>query len=92
MTAPVVDVYTTPDHTERSLRRDTVLGLTSCPRWLQPKWFYNARGSDLFEQITRLPGHDRQPPSRRAGHLPGRAARHPLAGFPWLEPVDRSPI
>ncbi len=55
MTEPVVDVYTTPDHAERSLRRDVLQGLTSDPKWLPPKWFYDARGSDLFEQITRLP-------------------------------------
>ena len=55
MTAPVVDVLLTPDHAERSLRRDAHLGLTSSPKWLQPKWFYDTRGSDLFEQITRLP-------------------------------------
>src|SRR4029450_375049 len=30
-------------------------GLTATPRWLPPKWFYDARGSELFEQITRLP-------------------------------------
>ncbi|MEO6143101.1 MAG: L-histidine N(alpha)-methyltransferase [Dermatophilaceae bacterium] len=55
MTSPVVDVYITPDHAERSLRRDALVGLTSNPRWLPPKWFYDARGSDLFEEITRLP-------------------------------------
>lgn len=55
MTAPVVDIYLTPDHVERSLREDARLGLTSSPKWLPPKWFYDARGSDLFEEITRLP-------------------------------------
>ena len=55
MTAPVVDIFTTPDHAERSLRRDALLGLTSTPKWLPPRWFYDARGSDLFEEITRLP-------------------------------------
>jgi L-histidine N-alpha-methyltransferase len=54
MTAPVVDIYVTPDHAERSLRKDALLGLTSKPRWLPSRWFYDARGSDLFEQITRL--------------------------------------
>lgn len=52
---PVVDVLITADHAERALRRDAHLGLTSSPRWLPPKWFYDARGSELFEQITRLP-------------------------------------
>lgn len=54
MTAPVVDIHLTPDHAERSLSQDARLGLTSSPRWLPSKWFYDARGSDLFEEITRL--------------------------------------
>jgi len=55
MTTPVVDVYLTPDHADRSLSQDARLGLTSGARWLPSKWFYDKRGSDLFEQITRLP-------------------------------------
>ncbi|MGW0505928.1 L-histidine N(alpha)-methyltransferase [Micromonospora sp. NPDC003241] len=39
----------------RSLRHDVRVGLTAAPKWLPPKWFYDARGSDLFEEITRLP-------------------------------------
>ncbi|WP_262412967.1 L-histidine N(alpha)-methyltransferase [Actinacidiphila acidipaludis] len=38
-----------------SLRADVLAGLGSSPRTLPPKWFYDKRGSDLFEQITRLP-------------------------------------
>jgi L-histidine N-alpha-methyltransferase len=37
------------------LRADVRAGLTSTPKTLPPKWFYDARGSDLFEEITRLP-------------------------------------
>jgi len=55
MTTPVVDVHLTPDHAERSLRQDALLGLTSSTKWLPSKWFYDKYGSDLFEQITRLP-------------------------------------
>lgn len=55
VTTPVVDVLITADHAERALRRDAHPGLASSPRWLPPKWFYDARGSELFEQITRLP-------------------------------------
>ena len=43
------------DHFSRALRHDVQLGLTSEPKWLPPKWFYDARGSDLFEEITKLP-------------------------------------
>ena len=55
MTAPVVDIFITPDHAERALHNDARLGLTSSPKWLPPKWFYDKRGSDLFEEITKLP-------------------------------------
>jgi L-histidine N-alpha-methyltransferase len=34
---------------------DVRRGLGSVPRTLPPKWLYDDRGSDLFDQITRLP-------------------------------------
>ena len=37
------------------LAADVRAGLTAEPRWLPPKWFYDARGSALFERITELP-------------------------------------
>ncbi|MER5886785.1 L-histidine N(alpha)-methyltransferase [Streptomyces sp. NPDC001941] len=37
------------------LRSDVLHGLTRTPKELPPKWFYDARGSRLFEEITRLP-------------------------------------
>jgi len=55
MTEPVVDVHLIPAEAERSLHRDARLGLTSTPKVLPPKWFYDSRGSELFEEITRLP-------------------------------------
>ena len=44
-----------PDHYQASLRADVTAGLTAAPRTLSPKWFYDERGSELFEQITALP-------------------------------------
>jgi L-histidine Nalpha-methyltransferase len=38
-----------------ALRADAARGLTDTPKWLPPKWFYDARGSELFELITELP-------------------------------------
>jgi dimethylhistidine N-methyltransferase len=32
-----------------------IAGLRDDPKWLSAKYFYDAAGSDLFEQITRLP-------------------------------------
>ncbi|MFJ6739363.1 L-histidine N(alpha)-methyltransferase [Streptomyces sp. NPDC091279] len=43
------------DATGAALRADVRRGLTSAPKTLPPKWFYDAHGSDLFEQITALP-------------------------------------
>ncbi|MEU6808078.1 L-histidine N(alpha)-methyltransferase [Streptomyces sp. NPDC046831] len=43
------------DATAAALRADVQQGLTSVPKTLPPKWFYDAHGSDLFEQITALP-------------------------------------
>jgi len=44
-----------PQTLARSLREDVRTGLTADPKWLPPKWFYDDRGSELFEEITRLP-------------------------------------
>ncbi|HSZ43132.1 MAG TPA: L-histidine N(alpha)-methyltransferase [Trebonia sp.] len=43
------------DFRESSLRSDVLTGLTATPKWLPPKWFYDAQGSALFEKITELP-------------------------------------
>jgi len=43
------------DATDAALRADVLNGLTASPKTLPPKWFYDARGSELFEQITELP-------------------------------------
>jgi L-histidine N-alpha-methyltransferase len=43
------------DATGAELRADVLHGLTRSPKELPPKWFYDARGSELFEEITRLP-------------------------------------
>jgi L-histidine Nalpha-methyltransferase len=47
--------YLAADSAAQALRRDVRDGLTQTPKSLPPKWFYDAVGSDLFDQITRLP-------------------------------------
>ena len=37
-----------------ALRADARAGLTASPKVLPPKWFYDERGSELFEKITHL--------------------------------------
>ncbi len=50
-----VDVHLGPTDMGDALRSDVLSGLTSSPKELPPKWFYDRRGSALFEEITRLP-------------------------------------
>src|SRR5919202_7121292 len=52
---PSIEVYLTRDELRDALERDVRNGLTSEPKELPPKWFYDAAGSALFERITRLP-------------------------------------
>ncbi len=47
--------YLAADSAATALRRDVREGLAQSPKTLPPKWFYDAVGSDLFDQITRLP-------------------------------------
>ena len=55
---------------EASLRADVLVGLTSTPKSLPPKWFYDERGSELFDKITLLDEY-----------YPTRAEREILAAF-----------
>jgi L-histidine Nalpha-methyltransferase len=65
---PVIDIHLTAADAAASLREDVRVGLAARPKWLPPKWFYDARGSELFEQITALPEY-----------YPTRAEREVLA-------------
>jgi L-histidine N-alpha-methyltransferase len=40
---------------EDLFRREVFAGLSARPRTLSPRWFYDRRGSELFEAITALP-------------------------------------
>ncbi|MFN2606902.1 MAG: L-histidine N(alpha)-methyltransferase [Acidimicrobiales bacterium] len=71
---PRVDVHLTPAHLRRSLRADVAAGLAAVPKELPPKWFYDDRGSQLFDEITRLPEYyptrcERAILARRAGDV-----------------------
>ncbi len=43
------------DSAYHALRRDVLDGLQQEPKTLPPKWFYDSLGSELFDEITRLP-------------------------------------
>jgi L-histidine N-alpha-methyltransferase len=54
--APItVDVLLGEDEIDAALRADVRDGLTSSPKELPPKWFYDDHGCALFDEITRLP-------------------------------------
>jgi L-histidine Nalpha-methyltransferase len=50
-----LEVHLPADFAAQALRLDAARGLTAAPKWLPPKWFYDKVGSELFEEITRLP-------------------------------------
>jgi L-histidine Nalpha-methyltransferase len=83
MTEPVVDVHLAEDHAARALASDARAGLSASPKSLPPKWFYDARGSELFEQITRLPEYyptraEREILHARAGEIAATSQAHTL--------------
>jgi L-histidine N-alpha-methyltransferase len=56
-----------------ALRHDAATGLAAMPKHLPPKWFYDERGSQLFDDITRL---DEYYPTRRETEILEREAAH----------------
>jgi L-histidine Nalpha-methyltransferase len=54
VTFQVTRLLSPNDHNVK-LTEDLRVGLLSTPRWISPIWFYDERGSELFEEITRLP-------------------------------------
>jgi L-histidine N-alpha-methyltransferase len=50
-----IDVCIEPGDRRAALERDVLEGLTKSQKSLPPVWFYDERGSELFDEITRLP-------------------------------------
>jgi len=46
---------TTTSLADPAFRADVLAGLSGRPRAIPARWFYDRRGSELFEDITRLP-------------------------------------
>lgn len=74
---------TTDTATNPDLLQAAISGLTGPAKSIDPKWFYDARGSALFEDITRLPEYYPTRTETRilrsnigtlAGHVPEGAA------------------
>jgi L-histidine N-alpha-methyltransferase len=68
-----IEVHLEPDDLTAALRRDVLDGLTAYPKHVPPKWFYDERGSQLFDEITRL---DEYYPTRRETEILEREAAH----------------
>ncbi len=78
---PIIDVLLTPDDLTDALQADVAASLSAPEgqRTLPPKWFYDERGSQLFDQITRLPEYyptrcERAILAARAGDIMADAA------------------
>ncbi|HXQ44622.1 MAG TPA: L-histidine N(alpha)-methyltransferase [Acidimicrobiales bacterium] len=74
---PSIDIHLTGDDLRAALENDVRTGLTAVAKWLPPVWFYDDRGSQLFDEITRL---DEYYPTRAErglleAHAPEIAAR-----------------
>ena len=72
---PRVDVHQDRETLHATLCSEARQALVGQPKKLSPKWFYDARGSELFEQITRLPEYYPTRTERRilegvAGQIP----------------------
>lgn len=50
-----VDVHLSDEEWDASTVEECRRSLTATPKVLSPVWFYDARGSQLFDEITRLP-------------------------------------
>ncbi|MEU0470646.1 L-histidine N(alpha)-methyltransferase [Amycolatopsis sp. NPDC006131] len=68
MTESELDIHRSATEIAEALRADVREGLSAEQKWLPSKWFYDAAGSRLFEDITALPEY-----------YPTRAEREVLA-------------
>ncbi len=66
-----VDRHLAPVALRDALEADVRAGLAASPKTLPPKWFYDARGSLLFDEITRL---EEYYPTRREKEVLAREA------------------
>jgi L-histidine Nalpha-methyltransferase len=55
MTRFYLDRRLPPDFFVNALRADAREGLTASPKCIPSKWFYDSKGSEIYEKITRLP-------------------------------------
>ncbi|SFQ58130.1 L-histidine Nalpha-methyltransferase [Amycolatopsis arida] len=83
MTDVDLDVPRSARDLDAALRADVRAGLAVEPKWLPSKWFYDRRGSELFERITELPEYyptraERSVLARVAGEIAELTGAHTL--------------
>lgn len=81
MTLTRIDIDLTEPQLQRSLAADAARGLLAPVKILPPKYFYDQRGSDLFERITQLPEYY---PTRLEHKILSRCADEIVARHPGL--------
>jgi L-histidine Nalpha-methyltransferase len=50
-----IEVFLDSAASAAALRNDVIHSLTSSPKTLSPTWFYDERGCELYDEITKLP-------------------------------------
>ncbi|WP_199432201.1 L-histidine N(alpha)-methyltransferase [Qaidamihabitans albus] len=83
MTEVDLDVHRSAEDITAALRADVREGLSADQKWLPSKWFYDARGSELFDEITELPEYyptrsERQILRREAAEIATVTGAHTL--------------
>ncbi len=78
-----VETHGSTEDVTEALRADVREGLSAPRKWLPSKWFYDARGSELFERITELPEYyptraEREILRERAGAVAAGTGAHTL--------------
>jgi L-histidine N-alpha-methyltransferase len=80
---PSIDIHLSADDLRGAMERDVATGLLARPKQLPPVYFYDDRGSRLFDEITRLPEYyptrsERSILDAHAGDIARRAAADTL--------------
>jgi L-histidine N-alpha-methyltransferase len=79
-----VEIHAFPE-SWTALAADVLHGLSSMPKTLPPKWFYDARGSELFDEICELPEYY---PTRTEAALLADAGARIAAEIPAAEVIE----
>ena len=79
MTLSDLAVHLGPGSLAEQMAADVRAGLGGTPKTLPPKYFYDARGSELFDEITRLPEYY---PTRAEREILGDRVRRGRGGHP----------